>query len=124
MGSNLSSGMHPGAKVICINDHFPSEAFPRFACLPRLHEIYTIEAIRLGRHWRSRTPGIQLCLRECPPIRKDHFIGFHPFRFRLLTDHTALMAMKSHPRKPLAKPGNPARPFKPSPSPNHAPRLS
>ena len=63
------------------------------------------------------------CLRECLVIGKDRSIGLLPCRFRLLCDHTALMAIKAHQRKPLAKPENPTHPTKPSPSPNHASRL-
>ena len=124
MDSNLFSGRHPGAKVICSNDHCPPGAFPYFASLPRLDDIYSIQDVREGRHWRSRTPGIELCLRECPGAGKDRSAGFLPFRLRLLSDHTALMALKAQQRKPLAQPEKAARPTKPSPSPNHASRLS
>ena len=102
------TAFQPGSKVVCIDDTFPDIARRNFLALPRKGQIYTILALGLGPHWKTKAIVPNLKLQECVPNPKGQHKngGFLIQRFRTLQDFTTTLALhqkQNRPTKPLPK---------------------
>ena len=93
------TGFRPGAKVVCVNDHFPPAAKPCFESLPRAGRVYTLRTLVVLNEYHSRRLAWSCTLAECLPIpnAQGNECGFTLRRFRLVED--ALARAKAQNRK-------------------------